>query len=498
MRVALVNPPSSGAGSPHRLLPPLHLTPSLGLAYLAAVLERDGREVRIFECGIDDLSDEALVRALGEGAFEVVGLTSFTPLFKEITETCAAIRRALPRVRLVLGGPHVTASPTTLDPAHCDAAVMGEGEYVLRDLVRAWAGGASGGLDGIPGLVTFRDGRPVPGPRRRLLEDLDDLPLPARHLWPPLARHKAYAASIRHEPQACMIATRGCPARCTFCDRSVFGERLRVRSPARVVDEMESLSRDFGAGEIRFVDDSIAANRRFFDGLLDEMIRRGCRIPWLCHSRPGETPPDLLRKMHRAGCWQILFGIESGDDRVLALLKKGSTVEGNRRAIREAKEAGLVVRADFLLGHPGETMESMRRTLAFALEASPDYAHFNALNPLPGTAVYDRIRREAPHLLERRERWRSRLEFEGERFVPPGVDPVAYERFIAECYRRFYFRPSHVLRHVAKVRTWAEWKHKVLGSWALVRSVRTAGGRIRSTREGAAACVGPGGVPPDP
>ena len=245
--------------------------------------------------------------------------------------------------------------------------MIGEGEEALVEIV-SLSSVACNNLRGVKGIIFRKDGNLVITPMREAIRDLDSLPFPARHLLPPLSRYRPTPASYRRLPLGVMITSRGCPQQCAFCDRAVFGNGYRKRSPENVLGEVDELAYKYGAREIRFFDDCFTLDKERVMKICHGLRKIKPRLPWTCLTTVGSVTKELLKEMSSSGCWQVLYGLESGSDRMLKLLKKGATLEQNIQAVRWAKEAGLSVRADFIVGTPGETEESLRETLAFALK----------------------------------------------------------------------------------------------------------------------------------
>jgi len=443
-----------------------NVIPALGLLYLAAVAERAGHEAAIVDCarGLPVTAVDDGVRAFEP---DLVGFTATTPTFTSAAAAARRVRDLRPAATLVVGGPHPSVMPEhALREGPFDIAVIGEGDATFAELLAHLSTGSPASLDEVAGLAFLRDGSFVRTAPRPLIEDLDDLPLPARHLLPPLAAYSPTPASYRHLPLAHVMTSRGCPSRCTFCDRGVFGESFRGRSPEAVLAEVDDVVGRYGAAEIRFFDDTFTLDRRRVEAICDGLRRRRPPVPWTCLTRVSCVDEDLMRSMRSAGCWQVLFGLESGDDDVLKSLHKGATVEQNRRAVLQAAAAGLRVRADFIVGTPAETPESLERTMAFAKSLPIDFAHFNKFVPFPGTEIYQRLAADG-FSWDFSER-SSTLDHSAMVYVPPALNEADYRRFLDTAYRRFYLRPGFLVRRLLAMRTWTEfWGHlKGFGSIA--------------------------------
>ena len=435
--------------------------PSLGLAYLAAVAERDGHEVRILDATLGRGWPE-VAQAGKDFQPQVVGITAKTPSFANAVRTVETLRPILPGARFVVGGSHPTAMPEpTLATGAFDFLVLGEGEATLVELLGALEAGTE--VDAIPGLAFLKDGRAVFTAPRDPIADLDSLPFPARHLLPSLSAYSPTAASYRRLPLVHIMTSRGCPSRCNFCDRAIFGERYRARSAGNVLSEVEECLSRHGAKEVRFFDDTFTINRRRLTAICDGMRR--LKVPWTCLTKAEAVDLEMLQTMRAAGCWQVLYGLESGDDRILATLGKRNTVAMNRQAVAWARQAGIRVRADFLVGSPAETPESLQRTLDFAKELDIDFAHFNKFVPFPGTTFYRM-------LVDQGYRFdfsgsTSTLDHDAMVYVPKGLNEAEYKAFLDRSYKEFFLRPGYLARRLLAMRTWTEFWGNVKGALSI-------------------------------
>jgi radical SAM superfamily enzyme YgiQ (UPF0313 family) len=261
------------------------------------------------------------------------------------------------------------------------------------------------------------------------------------------------------------MTSRGCPFHCTFCDRSIFGNTTRFHSPQRVLAEVERMVGELGAREIRFFDDTFTLKRDRTLAICRGLKKQGPAVPWTCLTMVKTVSPELLREMKAAGCWQVLYGLESGSDRMLKSLGKGNTVEDNRRALRWTREAGLEVRGDFIVGTPGETLESLNRTLHFTLHNPLDYAHFNKFTPFPGTILYHRLV-ENGYSFDFSHGC-SILDHSALLFVPSTLTARQYRRWLDRAFKKFYLRPSHIWKRLIAVRTWTQFKGQVRGALSI-------------------------------
>jgi len=452
MRILLINPPwvKRKGNIWHDVA---SVMPPLGLAWIGAFLEREGHVVQILDAHAERLVPDVIGQRVREAEpFEIVGLTCTTSLYSAAMETARVVRAAAPKAKIVLGGVHPTVLPeeTLAEPA-VDWVVRGEGELTLSEL-------ASGRPAEEVAGVSYRIGGVVRhNPDRPLIADLDSLPMPAYHLLPMHLYHPAVGA-YRRLPAVSMLATRGCPGRCTFCYR-IFGNKLRVRSGRKLAEEVQYLQDKYGIREICFYDDTFTAARKevaaFCQGLEDLKVD----LTWSCFARTDTVNEEILLQMKRAGCHQIMYGVESGNPEILKNIQKRVDMQGVARAIRLTKKAGIVVRAAFMLGNPGETYTTMQQTLDWAIQLNPDLALFNITTPYPGTEMFEWARRNG---YLRTTDWE---EYDLAHMVMdlPTVESQTVEAFYKKAHRRFYLRPAYLVRRLASIRTLADLTQAILG-----------------------------------
>jgi radical SAM superfamily enzyme YgiQ (UPF0313 family) len=361
--------------------------PPLSLAYLAGALKRSGAEVQILDFLVARYDPEKVRRTLEAYRPQLVGVTCVTmnyPRAAEILRVCKAVDGS---IVTVIGGPHVSFAweDTLLSAPWIDAVVIGEGEATIVELAAAVAGGD--GIAGVPGIAFARDGAAVRTKARPRSESIDALAPPARHLIP-LARYRALGTPCT------VITSRGCPYSCAFCSaHRMFGRRVRFRDPGLVVDEIEAIQRDFGFPQVNIVDDTFTFNHSHVRQVCEEMLRRNLEIRWSAYARVDNMTEELVRLMRRAGCEMVLFGLESADEVVLKTIRKGSTPDQMREGVRIAAGAGLKVYNSFIIGLPGESRETVRKSISLAEELNSRYGAeygFHVLSPLPGTDLYER------------------------------------------------------------------------------------------------------------
>jgi anaerobic magnesium-protoporphyrin IX monomethyl ester cyclase len=437
MRVILFYPSGATDGASARAVNHAAcVMPPIGLASIAAVLRADGHEVRIFDasllCGF---TNDHWASEIISWQPDFLGISTITSHFGGAYDLCEKVKRIDGSIRTVLGGVHVSWGKDELMrqfPA-IDFIIAGEGEYSFRKL-------ASGNeLRSIPGLY-FRNGPNVEaGPPHTRLCEMDALPFPAYDLlqgFPdsylmPLFGYPAH-------PGAGIISSRGCVHRCSYCDRSVFGNSYRWNSPEYTTEQIDWLAKDFGVRHIYFYDDQFTANRSRVARLCELMRKNRTRTTFNCIARVGTIDRELCVMLKKAGCWMVNVGIESGDQRLLTEHKSGLTLDAVRSDVALLKRHGLYVKGLFMMGLPGETPESIRMTRKFALSLPLKDANMTAFTPFPGAPLSSRISEEGAL----QDDW-SLMDCEHFVFVPHGIPSGAFLDDQRTLFiRNFYQRPS--------------------------------------------------------
>ncbi|MDQ7780778.1 MAG: radical SAM protein [Planctomycetota bacterium] len=420
-------------------------TTPLGLLCVAAPLVRDGHPVRIVDLNVAPSPNERLAHELSEFKPEVVGITATTPLIHKAYHIAEQAKRFNPETLVIAGGPHASAMPReVLGESAIDCAVRGEGDFVLSRIV------SEGLSTAIPNLHFKRDGETVASPSQdAFVQDIDALP-PTPYDLLDIGRYRQPRISSRTSPVGYYETSRGCFARCVFCNKNIHGYKVRMKSVARVVDDMERMLK-LGFREIQIIDDIFTADMDRARAVCEEIMRRRLRFPWYPRGglRVDRVEPGLLRMMRRAGCYRIPFGIESGSQRVLDVIRKKITLDQARNAVRWAKAAGLQTECYFMLGLPSETEEDLKRTIEFAIELDPDYAKFATTIPLPGTPMFDSMK--AAGRIKTTDWKKYNFSTSPKELYDHDVLPwQTLERYETASYRRFYFRSFYVLKTLLK------------------------------------------------
>jgi anaerobic magnesium-protoporphyrin IX monomethyl ester cyclase len=484
MRALLINPPYTTEDRYGKDLGKFGpLNEPLGLAYLAANLERGKHEVSILDAPALDLSVTDICRHIEDRQPEVVGVTMLTPMYNRSIEVVRAVKASFPEITMSVGGPHPTIMPreTLIDNEEIDFVVIGEGEVVFLNLIDALDSSRS--IDDIPGIGYKKGGAVMINQPPAMIANLDDLPLPARHLLPMHAYHMTKSRT-KSEHAFTVSVARGCPFNCAFCCR-IFGRKVRHHSVERIVGEIRLLVDEYGAKEINLEADTLTVNKHFITSLCDGLIRSGLprRITWTCESRIDTVTEDILRKMREAGCWQISYGVETGSQRLLDLIHKDITLEQIEETFEITKQVGISIRAFFMLGIPTETRQESMRTISFAKKLDARWSQFTVCTPFPGTELYDLALRDGGLKSQRWADYKTHGGWtEGSlAYVPAGRSVEEMKRLQKRAYRAVYLRPRAFFRFIKSIDSMSRIREYLVGFFVLLKTAlpsRTRGPRV--------------------
>lgn len=456
MRVLLINPPwiTRNDNIWHNIA---SVMPPLGLAWIARSLERQSHQVLILDAHALRMDFAAIETYINtNGLFDFIGITATTSLINNALEIARIIKTRQPQTQLIIGGVHATVLPDeVLNEPAVDLVVRGEGEITMLEL----ANGKT--LENILGISYRKDGEIIHNAERPLIENLDEIGMPAYHLLP-MSKYYPAVGAYKRLPAISMLGTRGCPGRCTFCYR-IFGSRLRCRSGAKMADEVKHLQDLYGIKEISFYDDTFTAVKKEVRAFCQRIKELNVDLTWSCFSRVDSIDEDLLIEMKSCGLHQIMYGVESASSEILKNINKRADTARAVEVIAMTKKVGIDVRAAFMLGSPGETEETIRETIKFAKQQNPELAVFNITTPFPGTDMY-KWAKENNHLLT--NNW-DHYDLAHSVMELPTISALNVQKYYKKAYRSFYFRPSYIMMRVRKLKEWSE----VRNAWNGVRAV---------------------------
>ncbi|OQY95530.1 MAG: hypothetical protein B6D41_06040 [Chloroflexi bacterium UTCFX4] len=491
MRVLLVNP---------RFHLPIDTrnTPHLGIAYLAAMSDRRGDEVAVFD---QDVEEEKLTDFVRRFQPDLVGIGTNTPQVKQGWLCAREVKSVLPNAVVVQGGPHVSALPEeSAARPEVDMVARGEGEDTWIDIsnhVEKWKADnpnfnvrdlhdrQNKMLDKILGITYMTtEGKLRHTYERPSVADLDALPFPAYKYFK-MDRYTSLQPAMDAVDKGksfSMMTSRGCPYRCTFCSQSVMAEKWRARSPESVIAEWKHLVYDFGAQEIGLLDDSANIDRKRLYRLCELLIQEGLedKANWIMINgiRANLADTELLGKMKEAGCKRVAFGVETGDEDILESIDKRVTHDQIRQAFKNAKKVGMETVGFFIIGLPGDTEVTMEKTIKFACELDPLVANFSMMTPYPGTKVWEQVHRNGGRMLVKD--WQDYVFFEGKaRYEMGPTTAVLQERKWKEAYRRFYLRPHRIAQTLLRESTWKNFPRTISMAMKIVLPKKTKDDQVK-------------------
>jgi anaerobic magnesium-protoporphyrin IX monomethyl ester cyclase len=435
LRIVLISPPPASQWAFVDYQYPL-----VGLAYLAAVLEKEEHIVRVIDCPPQHLSYAHIDNELSLFQPDIVGITSVTATFNSALKVAENTKRTCPKALVVLGGTHVTISDDQflLQHPEVDVVVKGEGEQTIIELTEYVAGLKK--LSDIEGIAFLSNRQVFHTANRSCIQNLDDLPFPAWHSFP-LIKYRIFK-----KIGVPILTSRGCSSDCSFClVPHIAGKNFRARSAKNVVDEMDWDKNGVGADFVSFNDEVFTYDKQRVHNICAEIERRKIRLPWDCQTRVDLLAPDLLAEMKSANCQSVNLGVESGSQKILKAMKKGITVQQNAAAIRMIKKAGMSVTVSLALGYPGETQETIMQTIDFIKRTEPDDLYLFLATPFPSTELRDVVSELGWKLSQD---WNS-YEMQTASFENANVSFAQVNKAREIFYNQLY-SPAYIVRHWLK------------------------------------------------
>lgn len=441
--LALINPPLTMEERYGRFAALGSSTPNLGLCYLGASVRNKKYSVKIIDSPVEELDVRQTVSLVKELHPRFIGITAATVNIIRASRLAQAIKEAGMHIPVVIGGAHVSSLPreTMEEFSAFDIGVINEGELTILDVLNT--NGDIRDLKEIPGIVYRNQEAVFSTPVKKPIEDIDQLPYPAFDLLPDMIKYYRPAShSYLRLPSAALVTSRGCNGTCTFCARPFIGEKYRGHSAEYTLEMVDILVKNYGVRDIIFYDDNFLLDRKRVVAISEGLLKKNYNISWSCLARNETISPDFLKLIKRAGCWQIAFGIESGDQTILNNLKKRTTVEKNLKAIRMTNESGIHSRGYFMIGCPGETMETMNRTMEFSVSSGLKDFHSTFCTPMPGSELFDTAKDYGTF-----DRDWNKLGFWEPAFIPDGLTSDQLIAMHKKMFRAFYLRPKVIFRY---------------------------------------------------
>jgi anaerobic magnesium-protoporphyrin IX monomethyl ester cyclase len=465
MRVAFVYPPGQEVNARY-YVPKLTKTmskqgvvlPPLSLAYLAATLRGHGHEVTVLDANVLDLTEDQIARELKSFAPQALCFNLLTVTLHNNLFWIEKLKQHFD-VPVIVGGPHLDLYyEETLTFPFIDYVVRGEGWVTLPELIGALETGKDPG--DVPGMQIRKNGGTIFTGIRDGFTNLDSLPMPAREFLP-VAKYRTVISSRR--PVTSMLSSLGCPFRCRYC---TVDKNLKFWSAKRITDEMQECQERHGIQEVLFYDATFTLHRKRVWDLCEEIINRKMDISWTIRTRADCIDERTIHRLAEAGCTRINYGIESGDTRIMKRIARDIPLAKTREVVIATKKAGIAPFGFFIIGCPGETRESIQNTIDFACSIPLDYVQINKMVPQPDTALYEEMVSKTGY-----DFWRQfALGKEDLKNIGPfdsEVNGEELDTFLKKAYRRFYFRPTHVINMAKRVRSLAQFREMALSAIAV-------------------------------
>lgn len=421
------------------------VTPPLGLGYLAASLRKNGHNVILLDCVLKDIRLQKFKEILKKEKPDFVGVNAMTSYYNSAKKYALEAKKS--GCLVCLGGPHVSALPKeSLQDSGADFVLIGESDITLPSLISAIENKTS--FSRIDGLAFKKGKKIIVNKKLELIKNIDDLPIPAWDLMDPrvypIAPHGAF---VKKFPVAPIITTRGCPFNCSFCaSKCIWMQRLRFRNPIKVVDEIELLNKKYGVKEFHFEDDNFTANKNHAMAVCNEIIRRNLKIVWACPNgvRIDMLDEELLKIMKKSGCYLLAFGIETGSQKIADKVNKHLDLSKVPEKLRMVRNVGIETWGFFIVGLPGDTVETINQTIDFAVNNPFKRAQFCIFTPLPGSEIFSKMEHNK--------------EYDWDNFnffntvYSEGISGKQIQELHKKAFRKFYLRPAIIFALVKNLK----------------------------------------------
>lgn len=421
----------------------------LGLGYVAAILRKNNFDVKVLDLLIDKKSDDEVLNFINYFSPSFIGFSAVTPVVKSAYRLAEKIKKRFPNILLIIGGPHASALPEEPLNNFFDFVIIGEGENTIVDLLNNL-----NNPEKVKGIAYKYNGKIQATPPREFIANLDDLPFPARDLFPPLKFYKGQEALGSRVPVGSILTSRGCPFSCTFCYKAIFGNKFRARSPENILLEWIHLIKEYKVKEIAIVDDSFTTDVKRVYEFCNLLIKEKLKIRWSCPNgiRIDIGNIDMLKKMRQAGCYRVALGIEAGNQEVLDRIGKKIKIEQIEKMVENCKKAGIKTMGFYMLGNPVEDEKTMQQTIDFAKKLNTNYAQFLLPIPYPGTKMYEEIKKNGKIFITD---WSQYGQYEGTACFSYGsITPELLKSMLKKANRQYYFNFKYLIKQLFNIETY--------------------------------------------
>jgi len=470
MNIAFLNPPFRGTYNREvrfqAVSPQKALHPPIMLGYATAVCKQAGHAVDLIDAPALEIGEGKTIQRIAKLKPEYVAMLTSTASVQSDAELAKKISKETGAKTIALGV-HATAVPEDTLKRGFDIVAKGEYEYTIKEIADGLA------LEKVKGISFKKGKRIIHNEGRALIKNLDALPFPAREFLP----NEKYYSALYKNPFTFILAGRGCPHQCIYCagPQLMSGRGYRMRSPENVVAELRHLKENFNLKSVLFNDDTLNVNKKYLLELCSLIVKEKINMPWIAYSRVDSVDSEIAKAMAKAGCFLVKVGFESGCDELLQSMKKGprATTEQARKAAKHFKQAGIQIHGTFVFGMPGETAQTIRKTIDFAKELDLDFVQFSVAQPYPGTEFYKYL--EDKGYLRFKD-WPDYLDCQG-RITPifeyPNLGMEEMQKWLKQAYRGYYLRPHYVLKALKqRLTNWDLLKTSLRSGWSLLQYMR--------------------------
>jgi len=442
--------------------------PHYGALYVCAMLEKHHHDVEYVDMDIDGMSIGSLLDHIAQSGPQVIGLSCVTPIVREGFKIADAIKNRFSSIYIVMGGVHATIDPdNTIAKPGIDAVCIGEGEHTMRDLVDVLQ--HNGDMKSVKGIYFKNNGKVYKNPPREVEKNLDNLPFPAFHLIKDPGKY--CPPDAQKLPAFPIITSRGCHGRCTYCcTKQILGQRFRMRSTENILEELDVFVNRYGAKEAHFLDDNLSANKKRFLGLCHDLKMRNYPLNFETSNgiRADSADEETLNALKDIGINNIGFGVESGNDDILKVIKKGITKDQVRKAMKLAKDLKFTTWGFFVIGFYKDTSKTIQDTLDFSIELDPDFAKYFILKPYPGSEIFEQLHGEG--LIDSLDYSKYGLYTNPVHHLPD-LSAHALIKWQKKAYRKFYLRPGKIFGLIVRIGSWTQLKLAVNGGWLVLSRI---------------------------
>jgi len=470
MNIVFLNPPFRGTYNREvrfqAVSPQKALHPPIMLGYATAICKEAGHKVDLIDAPALEISEEETMKRLADFKPEFVVMLTSTASVQSDGEIAKRISKEI-GAKTVAVGVHATAVPDETLDFGFDIVAKGEYDYTAKDLAEGRE------LENVEGIIFKKGEEIIHTNDRPIIRDLDKMPFPAREFLP----NNQYYSALYKNPFTFILAGRGCPHQCIYCagPQLMSGRGYRMRSVQNVIDELKYLKKNFKFKSVLFNDDTLNVNKKHILELCDRIVEEKINIPWIAYSRVDSVDKEIAEAMKKAGCFLVKIGFESGCDSLLKSMKKGerATTDQARKATKFFTNAGIQVHGTFVFGMPGETTETIRKTIDFAKELDLDFVQFSIAQPYPGTEFYNYLKDKGYlHFNE----WSDYLDCNG-RITPifeyPNLSMKEMQYWLRQAYREYYLRPHYVLKAMKqRLTNWNLMKTSFRSAWSLLNYLK--------------------------